>query len=315
MGRIPIPDGLKRVLVPIWNEAHRLGWSVREYGGSIACGRLEHCAVCGRIRPMIYRRRVVPRRLEELWGLSGKLATALARKESCDCAHCGAQLRARRMAVAILEAYPVGDPPSPARSLADWASSPLARSLRIAEINWIEGLHDQLGRLPELRLSDYEPGAAPGEVVRGVPSEDLTRLTYPDESFDLVLTSETLEHVPDLTAALGEIHRILRTGGRHIFTIPLLPGVPKTFARTVVCPDGTHQLRAPQIRHPGGDVGYPVFTEFGADFPEILLAAGFEVTVHFGPTTEDDLAQVYVCRKMERGLAMTTSSLATPASR
>src|SRR4051794_18243243 len=300
MGRIPIPDGLKRVLVPIWNGAHRLGWAVREYGGSILCGRLEHCAVCGRFAPMIYRRRVVPHRLQELWGLSGKLASALARKESFDCARCGAQLRARRMARVILETYPVGDPPSPARSLADWASSPLARSLRIAEINRIEGLHEQLHGLPELRLSDYEPGAAPGEVVRGVRSEDLTRLTYPDASFDLVLTSETLEHVPDLTVALAEIYRILRPGGRHIFTIPLLPGVAKTFARTVVRPDGTHELRAPQIRHPGGDVGYPVFTEFGADFPEILRAAGFEVTVHFGPTTEDDLAQVYVCRTVER---------------
>src|SRR5947199_5492809 len=105
MGRIPIPNSLKRVLVPTWNEAHRLGWAVREYGGSIVRGRLEHCAVCGRFRPMIYRRRVVPRRLQELWGLSGKLASALARKESCDCVRCGAQLRARRMAVVILKTY------------------------------------------------------------------------------------------------------------------------------------------------------------------------------------------------------------------
>jgi SAM-dependent methyltransferase len=313
MGRFPVPSRLKRYLVPVWNEAHRLGWALREYGGAIVRGRLEHCTVCGRFRPMIYRHRVVPRRLVELWGLSGRLAKALARKESGDCSYCGAQLRARRMALVIMETYPVGHRPSPARSLAEWASSPLARGLRIAEINRIEGLHERLASLPELQFSDYEPGAASGAVIRGVRSEDLTRLTYPDESFDLVLTSETLEHVPCLTAALSEIHRILRPGGRHIFTIPLLPGVPKTFARTVVRPDGTHDLRAPQVRHPGGDVGYPVFTEFGADLPELLRAAGFEVTVHFGPTTEDDLAQVYLCRKVEREPAVTTSSQATPA--
>jgi hypothetical protein len=313
MGRIPIPVNLKRVLVPIWNEAHRLGWAVREYGGAIVRGRLEHCAVCGRLRPMIYRRRVVPRRLIELWGLSGRLANALARKESCDCSHCGAQLRARRMALVIMDTFPVGHPPSPARSLAEWASSPIAQDLRIAEINRIAGLHELLVGLPGLHLSDYEPGAAPGAVVRGVRSEDLTRLTYPDESFDLVLTSETLEHVPDLTAALGEIHRILRPGGRHIFTIPLLPGVPTTFARTVVRHDGTHDVRVPLIRHPGGDVGYPVFTEFGADVPEILRAAGYEVSVKFGPSTEDDLAQVYVCRKVEREPTRPTSSQAPTA--
>ena len=49
--------------------------------------------------------------------------------------------------------------------------------------------------------------------------------------------------------------------------------------------------------HPGGDWGYPVFTEFGADLPELLRRAGFEVEVFFGPTRDDDLAQVYVCRK------------------
>ena len=92
---------------------------------------------------------------------------------------------------------------------------------------------------------------------------------------------------------------MLVPGGRHIFTIPLLPGVPRTFARTVVRPDGSLEERAPRICHPGGDVGYPVFTEFGADFPEIAAAAGFEVSVHFGPPSEDDLAQVYVCRKPE----------------
>ena len=49
--------------------------------------------------------------------------------------------------------------------------------------------------------------------------------------------------------------------------------------------------------HPGGDWGYPVFTEFGADLPDLLRQAGFEVDVLFGPTRDDDLAQVYVCRK------------------
>ncbi len=26
MGKLPIPAGLKRYLVPVWNEAHRVGW-------------------------------------------------------------------------------------------------------------------------------------------------------------------------------------------------------------------------------------------------------------------------------------------------
>src|SRR3954469_12269521 len=105
MGRMPLPRGLKRCLVPIWNGAHRLGWLVRDYGAALVHGRLEHCPVCGRVRPMLYRRRVIPPRLEQLWGLTPRLAEALARKESCNCANCGAKLRARRMAEVILKLY------------------------------------------------------------------------------------------------------------------------------------------------------------------------------------------------------------------
>ncbi len=159
----------------------------------------------------------------------------------------------------------------------------------MAEINIIEGLHSQLMKLRQLAYSDFE--------VPGIRHEDLMHLTYEDESFDLVLTSETLEHVPDLNKALAEIHRVLVPGGLHIFTVPLLPNVPKTYARIELSPDGQPTHRYPQIRHPGGDVGYPVFTEFGADLPEILEAAGFETRVFFGPVTDDDIGQVYVCRK------------------
>jgi SAM-dependent methyltransferase len=293
----PVPPWLKRLLVPGWNAAHRYGWIARDHLDALIHRRFERCVVCGRFRPMLYRRRVIPRRLEELWGLSPRLAEALARKESCDCAACGAKLRCRRIAQAVLSFYPIGPPPAPAPSLARWVEHPEARSLRLAEINRIDGLHDCLVRLPHFAASDYRPGSVPGAVVEGVRSEDLTRLTYPDAAFDLVLTSETLEHVPDLDAALGELRRVLVPGGRHIFTVPLLPQTVRTFSRAILRPDGSAEDRAPRICHPGGDWGYPVFTEFGSDLPELLRQAGFEVDVLFGPTRDDDLAQVYVCRK------------------
>jgi SAM-dependent methyltransferase len=296
---VSVPPWLKRLLVPCWNAAHRYGWLAYDYLNAVAHGRFEWCVVCGRFRPMLYRRRVIPRRLEELWGLAPRLAETLARKESCDCAHCGAKLRGRRLAQVMLRLYPVGEPCAQSRSLAAWVEQPLARALRVAEINHIDGLHDQLWRLPDFEGSDYRPGSAPGAAVDGVRSEDLTRLTYPDRCFDLVLTSETLEHVPDLGAALREIRRVLASGGRHIFTVPLLPQTAKTFPRAIVRADGTVEDRAPRIAHPGGDWGYPVFTEFGGDLPDLMRQAGFEVEVYFGPTREDDMAQVYVCRKPE----------------
>ena len=293
--RFHVRSLLKRPLVAAWNEAHKLGWLARDYASAIVAGRVERCSVCGLVRPMLYRRRVIPPRLVELWGLSALQAEALARKESGDCSACGAKLRARRLAEVLLGLYPSDAGHSP--DLRAWAKTPEASRLRIAEINRIDGVHEALADLPAFQPSDFVPGAARGATVGGVRHEDLDRLTYPDSDFDLVLTSETLEHVPDLGRALAEIHRILAPGGRHVFTIPVSPDVPATFPRARLRDDGAIEELAPPLRHPGGDVGYLVFTELGRDVPEILRAAGFETEVRFGPVRDDDLAQVYVCRK------------------
>ncbi|WP_422926892.1 methyltransferase domain-containing protein [Singulisphaera sp. PoT] len=141
------------------------------------------------------------------------------------------------------------------------------------------------------------PSVETGTIVDGVRCESLMGLTYPDESFELVLTSETLEHIPDLGVALAEIRRVLVPRGLHIFTIPWLPTVASTFARASMTSDGSIAHELPLIHHPGGDVGYPVFTEFGLDLPQILEGAGFDTKVVFGPPSEVDVAQVFVCRK------------------
>ncbi|WP_435011021.1 class I SAM-dependent methyltransferase [Tundrisphaera lichenicola] len=301
-----IPPPIKRAVLPLWNAGHRLAWRAGEYLEAFQARRFDRCAACGRLGLMLYRRWVIPPELERRWGLSERLAEAFARKETFQCASCGANLRARRLARALLDEFSTGD--APARSIAEWVCQPTARSLRVAEINRIDGLHEPLSKLPGLAYSEYLDDEGQSAGTGDPRHEDLTRLTYPDASFDLILTSETLEHVPDLAGALGEIRRVLAPGGRHLFTVPLLPGVPETFARAVLRPDGTVEHRATPISHPAGDFGYPVFTEFGADLPEILRRAGLEVEVRFGPTTEDDLAQVFICRRSSESMAESLSS-------
>ena len=287
---------LKPLVVPIWNSSYRVALRVEEYLGAVRHRRFGYCEVCGWFGLWLYQRRVVPPKLEALWGLTARQAEALATKESSACHRCGTKLRGRRLARVVLDTYHVGTPPAPASSMNAWITTSEARSLRIAEINRIDGLHQMLSNLRELAFSDFNPEG----VGDGVRSEDLTQLTYPDASFDLVLTSESLEHVPDLGRALSEIHRVLAPGGRHIFTVPLLPNVPCTFPRSVLHSDGTIEHIRPMIRHPGGDVGYPVFTEFGMDLGEIMKKAGFEVDLAFGPVRDDDIAQVWICRKSPR---------------
>jgi SAM-dependent methyltransferase len=49
---------------------------------------------------------------------------------------------------------------------------------------------------------------------------DITAILQPDASFDAVLCSEVLEHVPDPTKALDEFARLLKPGGVLILTAP-----------------------------------------------------------------------------------------------
>jgi SAM-dependent methyltransferase len=243
---------------------------------------------------MLLQRGVIHPRLAELWGLSPRLNEAFTRKESLSCSGCGAKLRTRRIAATILEVYSISDAD---QSVAAWARHAESRSIRVAELNRIDGLHEAISALPNLVYSEFREGASPGSILDGIRAEDLTRLSFADASLELILTSETLEHVPDLSRALAEIWRVLVPGGAHIFTVPLLPTEEKTYARAVLQPDGSVKDLVTPLRHPGGDIGYLVFNEFGADLPTLLSDHGFDVEVRFGPTTEDDVAQVYIARK------------------
>jgi len=60
-------------------------------------------------------------------------------------------------------------------------------------------------------------------VVGGVDRrEDLTHLSFPDGSFDLVYASHVLEHILDDQSAIREIRRVLSVGGVAILPVPII---------------------------------------------------------------------------------------------
>ena len=54
---------------------------------------------------------------------------------------------------------------------------------------------------------------------------DISTIPVDDASFDAVLCSEVLEHVPDPTSVIKEFARILKPGGKLILTAPLGSGI------------------------------------------------------------------------------------------
>lgn len=64
--------------------------------------------------------------------------------------------------------------------------------------------------------SGEAPRSANAETVVG----DALALPYPDRTFDCVIASEVLEHVPADNAMLDELIRVLKVGGRLAVTVP-----------------------------------------------------------------------------------------------
>ena len=49
---------------------------------------------------------------------------------------------------------------------------------------------------------------------------DALSLPFPDDSFDRLICSEVLEHIPDYQAAMTEIWRVVKPGGRIGISVP-----------------------------------------------------------------------------------------------
>jgi SAM-dependent methyltransferase len=77
------------------------------------------------------------------------------------------------------------------------------------------------GRFPRFLGSEHAGGdEAARRSLYPIPSEDLTNLTLRSDAFDCVITNDCLEHIPDITACLGELSRVLKPGGVMLSTFP-----------------------------------------------------------------------------------------------
>jgi SAM-dependent methyltransferase len=55
---------------------------------------------------------------------------------------------------------------------------------------------------------------------------NITHLPYPDESLNLIIASEIIEHMPEPELVVSEIRRVLKPGGQLILTMPLESHTP-----------------------------------------------------------------------------------------
>ena len=73
-----------------------------------------------------------------------------------------------------------------------------------------------------------------------------TEIPYPDESFDVVLSHDVLEHVQDPRLSLAEIRRVLRPGGLSINVFPVYLGAFSHHLDYVTTVPGLHWVFSPR---------------------------------------------------------------------
>lgn len=132
------------------------------------------------------------------------------------------------------------------------------------------------------RMLKNHPGYETADLAQpGVTHRlDVTNITQPDASFDVVIAHHLLEHIDDDRKAMSEFYRILKPGGFAILSVPVNGTRQETYEDDAVVD------RDDRLVHFGG---HDHKRYYGLDFIDRLVGAGFETEV-FRPTPAAEVA-------------------------
>jgi SAM-dependent methyltransferase len=107
--------------------------------------------------------------------------------------------------------------------------------------------------------------------------EDLTRLSFPTHSFDVILSFDVLEHIPDYRSAFAECARTLKPAGKMLLSVPFDANSVRNQIRAQLRKDGTIEYLLPPEYHddPRNPEGCLCFQHFGWEMLEEMKEAGF----------------------------------------
>ncbi|MEZ5502551.1 MAG: methyltransferase domain-containing protein [Halioglobus sp.] len=149
--------------------------------------------------------------------------------------------------------------------------------------------------------SNIEYMSADLDSRRAMEKVDINDIQYADESFDAILCSHVLEHIPRDLDAMRELYRVLVKGGWAILQVPIDMNREETYEDfSITSPAG-------RAKHFGR---YDHCRIYGRDYKKRLEQAGFEVKIDpyvrtFSPDEIEkygleDWEDVYFCTKLRR---------------
>jgi SAM-dependent methyltransferase len=251
-------------------------------------------------------------------------------RESLTCAHCLTTSRYRSMARGILRAVKeLAGVEAEDLAALTFLSSPRKLSVYDTQVPFYgEGnaypIPDLLERCPWITVgtSRFEPRQKRGKRLSGnATNQNLEALTFPDASFDIVLTSDVLEHVRLDDRAHREIRRVLKPGGVYLFTVPHFRDRTTLTRVEVVDPADPSSDRYLTEKEYHGDANSEEgralsYRSYGTDLDETLAALGFAVEY-----TKDDVSErgirnteLFYCRLAPAATPSEDDKVATSAS-
>lgn len=105
------------------------------------------------------------------------------------------------------------------------------------------------GIYPYYLGTEYLPQPEQRQRQFPIPHMDLQNIDFEDNSFDIFVSADVFEHIPDLDRALHEVLRVLKPGGMIISSFPFLPGRLLTEVRASIGPHGEIVHHAPPEIH------------------------------------------------------------------
>ena len=132
------------------------------------------------------------------------------------------------------------------------------------------------GRFPYAIGAEYLPTPQDRAAFFPIPHCDITKASYPDGVFDVVVSNDVLEHVPSVEAAMRETRRILKRGGVCLATFPFAAGQHESVVKAKL--EGGHVVHLTEPEYHGNPVdpqGSLVFTIPGWDILDTCKDVGF----------------------------------------
>lgn len=141
--------------------------------------------------------------------------------------------------------------------------------------------------------SEYYDDVERGSYKDGVRSEDLQNLTFDSNTFDIVISLDVFEHIPDPWKAFSEVNRVLKPGGIGIITVPIDIRNQSTVTLAKVENGEVKYFREPSYHlDPLREEGALVFTDFGTDIVSNLIKMGYKASFDTYKTKNTNIVQL-----------------------